>query len=33
MNFWTGLIVGWFTAAPVVLLAYALIRIADDDDD
>ena len=33
MNFWTGLIVGWFTAAPIVILALALVRIGDDDRD
>lgn len=30
--FWIGLVVGWFTAAPLVILALALARAAANAD-
>jgi hypothetical protein len=31
MNFWTGLIVGWLTAGPLILLILIFLSIGRDD--
>lgn len=30
--FWIGLIIGWFTAFPIAVLAFALAQIAKESD-
>lgn len=31
MSFWLGLVIGWFTAAPLIILALALVSINKHD--